>query len=106
MLAAEKESKAAERQMKRLEDNKQASVKLKKIMKQVPLYRRIKECYDEEIELPTLEQRKKTLADKRNLYKPLAKKDFIDHTDKYSSIKKVKLEEIKKKREDEMKVLE
>ena len=75
---------------------------MKKVLKTKPLYKKIKDFYDEEITVPTLEERKKTLKDIRNLYKPLAKMNLDEQEDKYMTARQLKLEEIKKKREAEI----
>lgn len=49
--------------------------------------------------MPTLEQRKQILKEKRNFYTPIEKKNLEEHERNYDKLKNQKNEENKKNRE-------
>jgi len=51
------------------------------------------------VELPSLEMKKKQLDELRNFYKPIEHNDFIEHSEKYERLKNAKNEEIRRNRE-------
>lgn len=74
-------------------------VKIKDVKKSKPLYKQFEEKYQNEIEMPQLEQKKKQLEELRSFYKPLDKKELTEHAQKYEHLKSTKLEEIRRSRE-------
>jgi hypothetical protein len=48
-----------------------------------PLYKQIEERFRNEVEMPDLEMKKKTLEEIRNFYKPIASKELSNHSRKY-----------------------
>lgn len=50
--------------------------------------------------MPHLMEKKKKLEDIRNFYKPLDKKELMEHNEKYQKYKNIKLEEIMKARDE------
>ena len=44
---------------------------MKEVVRKKPLYKQYEEKYYEQVELPTLEQKKKQLEDLRNFYRPI-----------------------------------
>ena len=50
-----------------------------------PLYVKIEEKYKKLYEIPTLEEQKKTLEQKRSLYKPMDSEDLKQHAQNYQA---------------------
>lgn len=68
-----------------------------------PLFEKYEERYREEVELPGLEEKKKALEEKRNLYRPIDKRELEEHKVKYEAVKREKQEEIRRVREESLK---
>ena len=47
------------------------------------MYKKIEKNFEEKIQLPTLEDRKKILSEKRNFYKPINKEEIDEFEKEY-----------------------
>ena len=56
---------------------------MKEVVRKKPLYKQYEEKYYEQVELPTLEQKKKQLEDLRNFYRPIEGQELKQHAMKY-----------------------
>lgn len=90
---------------KRLEFEAETNKQLKKVGKVKPLFQKLEEEFEKEVQEPALEARKKKLAEIRNFSQPIDKEQLDKHDGTYIEKKKKKLQEIKNKREKEAKDL-
>lgn len=74
------------------------------------LYEKMQEKYMTEVEMPELEKRKKNIAEKRNIYRPLRKEDLDSHQRTYDEVvrkcEEERKKEAEKKRLDEAEYLQ
>ena len=63
------------------------------------MYKQIEKDYQEKIELPTLQEKKRVLSDIRNFYKPILREEIDDFEKDYQEKKKIKVEQKRIERE-------
>ena len=69
------------------------------------MHKKLENRYKQEVEIPTLQQKKLELEKIRNFYKPIQRKDIDDHDKNFVETLKLKEKELKLKREIEAREL-
>eukprot|EP01022_Parablepharisma_sp_SALTPOND_P014465 TRINITY_DN1964_c0_g1_i1.p4 TRINITY_DN1964_c0_g1~~TRINITY_DN1964_c0_g1_i1.p4 ORF type:complete len:686 (+),score=116.33 TRINITY_DN1964_c0_g1_i1:4996-7053(+) len=93
--------KFEEAEAKRKERKEQAAKSLNDsgiLHKKPYLYEKMTKEYKETVEMSELEKRKKTIAEKRNIYQPIRKAEFDSHSKQHEETVRKLLEERKKER--------
>jgi hypothetical protein len=72
--------------------------RVREILNHKPLYKQLEDEYTQH-EMSALDERKKLLEDKRNLFKPIAKEEMLEHQHTYETIKQQKTRLIQERRE-------
>lgn len=76
-------------------------MRFREVKKAKPKYKEIEEKFQNEFEAPTLEERKKHLAELREFKRPIDRKKIEEHDKKYINQKKEQEKLIQGYREDE-----
>jgi len=107
LLEQQKKEKQAKKleEMNKKREERQNLLNLAKVApeKKKPLYEKMQEKFLAEVEMPELEKRKKDIAEKRNIYKPVKKEDLDSHKRMFEEALK-KREEEKKKELEKLKI--
>ena len=70
-----------------IENLKKAKSETNLYLKQIPLFLKVKQKFETDIEMPELERRKEELKRKRELFSPITQEKFKEHLVWYSSLK-------------------
>ena len=68
--------KLQEKEEQRKKFEEETKHKVKEVLNKKPLYKQFEEKYQQEVEMPTLEQKKKQLEELRNFYKPIERQEI------------------------------
>ena len=82
-MILERQEKLLAEKKERLEIIEKSNKELRKVASVKPLFKEIEERFQNSFELPELENRKKELAKKRQIFAPMNLKDIFDHTKYY-----------------------
>ena len=82
-MILERQEKLSTEKKERFEIIEKSNKELRKVASVKPLFKEIEERFQHSFELPELENRKKELAKKRQIFAPMNLKDIFDHTKYY-----------------------